>query len=74
MTEPIESTRNDPTPEERVGDSKFLPVIVAAGVALIVILLAAVIFVKSRGKEIVPDKTTPPSSQVILQAPATRAA
>jgi len=74
MTEPIEPTRNDPTPEERVGDSKFLPVIVAAGVALIVILIAAVVLIGSKGKHLVPqDKTAPSTSQVSYPLPESAA-
>jgi len=32
--EKIEPTRNDPTPEERKGDSRFLPVVIVAGIEL----------------------------------------
>jgi hypothetical protein len=70
MTDPIESTNNDPTPEERVGDSRFLPVVVAAGVALIVILIAALVLVGGKGKHLVPkDKTPHPTSQVVYPQP-----
>jgi cell division protein FtsN len=47
-------TPTDTTSEERTGDSNFLPVVVAAGVALIVILVAALIFIKSRQTKAIP--------------------
>ena len=73
-TKPIEPTRNDPSPEERVGDSRFLPVVIAAGVALIVLLIAAVVIIGSRGKKLVPqDKTAHPTSQVAVHRSATYA-
>jgi hypothetical protein len=65
MTDPIEPTRNDPTPEERVGDSKFLPVVIAAGVALILILIAAVVLIGGKGDKIVPQDKSHPTSQVV---------
>jgi hypothetical protein len=47
MSEP-QPSNSDPTPEERTGDSSFLPVVIAAAVAIIVILVAAIIFLKAR--------------------------
>ena len=53
MSEP-QSSRNDPNPEKRKGDSSFLPVVIAAAVAVIVILVAALIFLKIRQRNVVP--------------------
>jgi hypothetical protein len=39
----IEPTRNDPTPEARTGDSRFLPVVILAAIALIVLLIAGIV-------------------------------
>jgi len=72
MTEPIEPTRNDPTPEERVGDSRFLPVVVAAGVALLIILIAAVVLIGGKGDKLAPEKTRPTSQAIYT--PLSRAA
>jgi hypothetical protein len=54
--EKIEPTRNDPTPEDRTGDSRFLPVVILAAIALIVILIAAVVLVKGKGHKMVPQQ------------------
>ena len=74
MTEPIEPTRNDPTPEERVGDSRFLPVIIAAGVALLIILIAAVVLIRGKGDKIAPQDNTRPISQIVCMTPHSNAA
>jgi hypothetical protein len=67
MTAPIDPTKNDPSPEERVGDSRFLPVIIAAAVALIIILIAAMVIVGGKGKKLIPqDKDSHPTSQVVI--------
>jgi hypothetical protein len=61
-------TRSDPTPEERKGDSSFLPVVIAAGIAIIVILVAALIFLKVRQTQVIPkasDPQTHPTSQIM---------
>jgi cell division protein FtsN len=68
MSEP-QPSRNDPTPEERKGDSSFLPVVVAAGIALIVILVAALIFIKARQAKAIPTPhDAHPTSQMHLPA------
>ncbi len=69
MDEPIEPTRNDPTPEERVGDSRFLPVIIAAGVALLIILIAAVVLIGRKGNKMTPQDGPHPTSQVVSMTP-----
>lgn len=70
-TKPIDATRNDPTPEQRVGDSRFLFVVIAAGVALVVILIAAVILINGKKQKIVPKvDTAHPTSQVVMYQPS----
>jgi len=74
MTEPIEPTRNDPSPEERVGDSRFLPVIIAAAVALIIILIAAVVLINGKGKKLIPQNNgAHPTSQAMTYCAPTTA-
>jgi|UPI00047C7879 hypothetical protein len=51
----IEPGGNDPTPEERRGDSRFLPVVILAGIALILLLIAGVVLVKGKGRKMVPQ-------------------
>jgi hypothetical protein len=64
MSEP-QPSRSDPTPEERKGDSSFLPVVIAAGIALIIILLAAVVFIKARQTKVIPTPhDAHPTSQI----------
>ena len=64
----IEPTRNDPTPELRKGDSRFLPVVVLAGIALIVLLIAGVLLVRSKGHKMVPPaKGDHPTSSLSLR-------
>jgi hypothetical protein len=66
----IEPTRNDPTPELRKGDSRFLPVVVLAGIALIVLLIAGVLLVRSKGHKLVPAaKGDHPTSSLVLRIP-----
>ncbi|WP_260737527.1 hypothetical protein [Tunturiibacter lichenicola] len=68
MTEPKPSN-NDPTPEARESDSSFLPVVIAFAVAIIVILVAAIIFIKARQTKAVPNpQQSHPTSQ--LTSPA----
>jgi cell division protein FtsN len=65
MSEP-QPSRNDPTPEERKGDSRFLPVVIAAAIAVIVILVAALIFLKARQTHAIPNvNDTHPTSQFV---------
>jgi hypothetical protein len=69
MSEP-QPSRNDPTPEERKGDSRFLPVVIAAAIAVIVILVAALIFLKVRQTNVVPKANdSRPTSRIIQQPP-----
>jgi hypothetical protein len=65
MSEPLPSN-NDPNPEERKGDSSFLPVVIMFAIAIIVILIGAIVFIKARQNKAVPDPREPhPTSQII---------
>jgi len=67
--EKIQPTGNDPTPEERKGDSRFLPVVIAAGIALIVILVIAIFFIKGKGSKVVPNQPNHPTASLVLRSP-----
>jgi hypothetical protein len=47
-------TRSDPTPEERTGDSSIKPVVIAFAVTILIILVAAIIFMKARQNKAIP--------------------
>ena len=47
-------TASNPTPEQRVGDSSIKPVVVAFLVTILVILVAAIIFIKARQTKVIP--------------------
>jgi hypothetical protein len=65
MTTPAPSN-NDPRPEERASDSSFLPVVISFAVAILVILVAAIIFIKARQTKAVPNPKEPhPTSQTM---------
>jgi len=69
--EKIQPTRNDPTPEERKGDSRFLPVVILAAIALIIILIGAVVLIRGKGHKIVPQtQDNHPSSSLVMKTPA----
>jgi hypothetical protein len=69
--EKIEPTRNDPTPEERKGDSRFLPVVIIAAIALIIILIGAIVLIRGKGHKIVPrSQDNHPSSSLVMRVPA----
>lgn len=66
----IEPTRNDPTPEQRKGDSRFLPVVILAAVVLIVLLIGAVVLIKGKGHKIVPpEQPNRPTSSLTAPLP-----
>jgi hypothetical protein len=68
MSDPLPSN-NDPMPEARQGDSSFAPVVVAFAIAILVILVAAVIFVKVRQTRAIPKPhDAHPTSQMIRPA------
>jgi hypothetical protein len=65
MSDPLPSN-NDPTPERRKGDSSFLPVVVMFAIAIIVILIGAIVFIKARQNKAVPAPGEPhPTSQIM---------
>lgn len=69
--EKIQPTRNDPTPEDRKGDSRFLPVVILAAIALIIILIGAVVLIRGKGHKIVPQsQDNHPSSSLVMRVPA----
>jgi hypothetical protein len=69
--EKIQPTLNDPTPEGRKGDSRFLPVVILAAIALILILIGAVVLIRGKGHKIVPQtQDSHPSSSLVIQNPA----
>ena len=59
MSDPIEPTRNDPTPERRTGDSRFLPVVVAFVLALIIVLIGAVALIRAKRDKALPGQHNP---------------
>ena len=69
--EKIQPTRNDPTPEERKGDSRFLPVVILAAIALIIILIGAIVLIRGKGHKIVPQsQDNRPASSLVMRVPA----
>lgn len=69
--EKIQPSRNDPTPEARKGDSRFLPVVILAAIALIILLIGAVVLIRGKGHKIVPQsQDNQPSSSLVIQVPA----
>jgi hypothetical protein len=68
--EKIQPTRNDPTPEERKGDSRFLPVVILAAIALIILLIGAVVLIRGKGHKIVPQsQDNHPTSSLVMRTP-----
>jgi Na+-transporting methylmalonyl-CoA/oxaloacetate decarboxylase gamma subunit len=58
-------TTSNPTPEQRVGDSSIKPVVIAFLVTILIILVAALIFIKARQTKVVPKATDPhPTTQM----------
>jgi hypothetical protein len=69
MSQP-QSSNSDPTPEERKSDSSFLPVVIAFAVAILVIIVAAIIFIKIRQTKVIPNpKERHPTSQIMPASP-----
>lgn len=67
----IEPTLNDPTPHSRQGDSRFLPVVILAGIALIILLIAGVLLIKGKGRKMVPhEQNDHPTSRLVQPPPA----
>jgi hypothetical protein len=69
MTEPRPSN-NDPAPEDRKGDSAFLPVVIAFAVSILVILIAAAVYIKIRQTKTLPrPHDAHPTSRLIQPQP-----
>jgi hypothetical protein len=69
MSQP-QPSNSDPHPEERTGDASFLPVVIAFAVAIFVIMVAAIIFIKTRQTKAIPNPKEPhPTSQIMPVTP-----
>jgi hypothetical protein len=66
MAEPTRSN-SDPPPEARESPYSFLPVIIACVVAIVVILTAAIIFLKAKATKVVPAPIPSHSTLQIIQ-------
>jgi hypothetical protein len=62
-------TASNPTPEQRVGDSSIKPVVVAFLVTVLIILAAALIFIKARQTKVVPRATDPHTTTQLATPP-----
>jgi cell division protein FtsN len=63
MPQPLRAA-NDPAPQKRRGDDAFLPVVIAFAVAIFVLLIAGIIFIKVRQQKAIPTPKQPhPTSQ-----------
>ena len=62
-------TTSNPTPEQRVGDSSIKPVVIAFVVTVLIILVAAIIFIKARQTKVIPKThDARPTSQITQPA------
>ena len=62
-------TTSNPTPEQRVGDSSIKPVVIAFLVTILIILVAAIIFIKARQTKVIPKThDARPTSQITQPA------
>ena len=62
-------TASNPTPEQRVGDSSIKPVVIAFVVTILIILAAAIIFIKARQTKVIPKThDARPTSQITQPA------
>jgi hypothetical protein len=69
MTEP-QPSNNDPAPEDRKGDSSFLPVVIAFAAAILVILISAAVYIKLRQTKTLPNpREAHPTSRLIQPQP-----
>jgi len=66
----IEPTRNDPTPQRRKGDSRFLPVVIIAAIVLVIILIASIVLIGGKGNKMVPnEQDSHPKSSLVASLP-----
>jgi hypothetical protein len=62
-------TPSDPTPQRRVGDAPIQPVVIAFVVTVLIILVAAIIFIKARQTKVIPKThDARPTSQITQPA------
>jgi hypothetical protein len=62
-------TAGNPTPEQRIGDSSIKPVVIAFFVTILIILVAAIIFIKARQTKVIPKTNDArPKSQITQPA------
>ena len=62
-------TTSNPTPEQRVGDSSIKPVVIAFLVTILIVLVAAIIFIKARQTRVVPKANDPHATTQVIQPP-----
>jgi hypothetical protein len=56
---------SDPTPQRRIGDASIRPVVIGFLVTILIILVAAIIFIKARQSKVVPKATdSHPTTQI----------
>jgi hypothetical protein len=63
-----ERSNNDPTPKARTGDSSFLPVVIVSFVVILLLLIGAIVFIKSRKEKAVPLHSAPHTTSEIIQS------
>lgn len=51
-------TTSNPTPEQRVGDSSIKPLVIGFLVPILIVLIAAIIFIKTRQTKVIPRPPT----------------
>jgi hypothetical protein len=60
-----EPSPSDPTPQRRVGDSPIKPVVIAFILTILIILVAAIVFIKARQTKVIPKSTDQhPTTQI----------
>src|SRR5205823_8375686 len=63
-------SQRDPTPQRRLGDASIKPAVIAFFVTILIILVAAIIFIKARQTKVIPKATTPqPTTQMTPPLP-----
>jgi hypothetical protein len=63
-------TTSDPTPEERTGDSSIKPAVIGFIVTILIILVAALIFIRVRQTKVIPKATDDHPTSRIISPPA----
>jgi hypothetical protein len=65
-----ERSNNDPTPKRRTGDSSFLPVVIVSCVVILLFLIGAIVFIRSRKEKAVPLHSAPHTTSEVIQIPS----